>query len=29
MTKTSITVVPVNGKRMLKEFIDFPLKLYN
>ncbi len=28
MTKTALTVVPVNGKKMLKEFIDFPLELY-
>ena len=28
MTKTSITVLPVTGKKMLKEFIEFPLKLY-
>ena len=26
--QTSITVVPVQGRRMLKSFIDFPLKLY-
>ena len=28
MTKTAITVLPVTGKKMLKEFIDFPIKLY-
>ena len=28
MTKTDITILPVQGKKMLKEFIEFPLKLY-